>query len=183
MGDILSNLTWPASAILCIALLTPEPLSTMGLLGLAPDLELTGVQEEKGSRSDDDENNRILHRSHSPAHTPTTSNAVPILHLKLPPLTDQSPSSAIDKSPSSTITTECDFSCDFDVDFCHWTQSTADNFDWIRHQGSTPSQMTGPPSDHTTGGKRVLMGMSRSCSKAQNAATRLFLRPGFVILF
>ncbi|XP_053169138.1 MAM and LDL-receptor class A domain-containing protein 2-like [Hemicordylus capensis] len=46
---------------------------------------------------------------------------------------------------------QCSFPCSFDNDLCLWTQSTSDNFDWTRHKGPTPSQMTGPPHDHTTG--------------------------------
>ncbi|XP_060098771.1 uncharacterized protein LOC132574434 [Heteronotia binoei] len=48
--------------------------------------------------------------------------------------------------------TTCDFSCSFDVDFCSWTQSDSDSFDWTRHKGPTPSPTTGPSFDHTTGG-------------------------------
>ncbi|XP_076064673.1 uncharacterized protein LOC143038883 isoform X3 [Oratosquilla oratoria] len=37
-------------------------------------------------------------------------------------------------------------------DLCGWTQETADDFDWQRHKGSTPSFSvgTGPPFDHTS---------------------------------
>ncbi|KAH0624212.1 hypothetical protein JD844_007761 [Phrynosoma platyrhinos] len=45
----------------------------------------------------------------------------------------------------------CDFSCSFDVDFCSWTQSNTDSFDWTRHKGPTSSTNTGPSYDHTTG--------------------------------
>ncbi|XP_077077945.1 MAM and LDL-receptor class A domain-containing protein 1 [Siphateles boraxobius] len=41
--------------------------------------------------------------------------------------------------------------CDFEKDTCSWTQMVTDVFDWTRHTGSTPTSMTGPSSDHTTG--------------------------------
>ncbi|XP_035690043.1 bone morphogenetic protein 1-like [Branchiostoma floridae] len=34
--------------------------------------------------------------------------------------------------------------CDFDTDMCNFFQDESDNFDWIRHTGSTPSGQTGP---------------------------------------
>ncbi|XP_067654243.1 MAM and LDL-receptor class A domain-containing protein 1-like [Haliotis asinina] len=42
-------------------------------------------------------------------------------------------------------------SCDFERDFCSWSQSQTDNTDWIYHTGGTPTASTGPSSDHTTG--------------------------------
>ena len=46
-----------------------------------------------------------------------------------------------------------DSKCNFDNDtYCMWHNVHAgDNFDWILHQGETPSDNTGPTSDHTTG--------------------------------
>ncbi|XP_013409923.1 MAM and LDL-receptor class A domain-containing protein 1 isoform X1 [Lingula anatina] len=41
--------------------------------------------------------------------------------------------------------------CDFSKDLCGFVQSTADNLDWLRRSGSTPSSGTGPTADHTTG--------------------------------
>ena len=39
--------------------------------------------------------------------------------------------------------------CDFENGLCHgWNQSTADDFDWTLHSGSTPSSFTGPSSGH-----------------------------------
>ncbi|XP_022097778.1 MAM and LDL-receptor class A domain-containing protein 1-like isoform X1 [Acanthaster planci] len=46
--------------------------------------------------------------------------------------------------PASTL-------CDFEFDFCGWTQDQTDNFDWTRSYGGTPSSGTGPTTDHTTG--------------------------------
>ncbi|XP_036411856.1 MAM and LDL-receptor class A domain-containing protein 1 isoform X2 [Colossoma macropomum] len=45
----------------------------------------------------------------------------------------------------------CRIDCDFEKDLCTWNQLLADVFDWTRHSGSTPTLLTGPSSDHTTG--------------------------------
>ncbi|XP_029473208.1 IgGFc-binding protein-like [Rhinatrema bivittatum] len=60
--------------------------------------------------------------------------------------------SSVTSTPTTTITgPPCSFQCSFDDDFCHWTQSNTDNFDWKRHKGATPSSLTGPSFDHTSG--------------------------------
>ncbi|XP_071956932.1 MAM and LDL-receptor class A domain-containing protein 1-like [Antedon mediterranea] len=41
--------------------------------------------------------------------------------------------------------------CDFELDFCEWTQEKSDDFDWSRGKGGTPSAGTGPTVDHSTG--------------------------------
>ena len=44
--------------------------------------------------------------------------------------------------------------CNFENgDMCTWknAESTRDDFDWVRAQGSTSSDYTGPPNDHTLG--------------------------------
>lgn len=41
--------------------------------------------------------------------------------------------------------------CNFDENFCGWTNATDDNFDWERRTGRTQSVGTGPPYDHTHG--------------------------------
>ncbi|XP_074768584.1 IgGFc-binding protein-like [Athene noctua] len=46
---------------------------------------------------------------------------------------------------------DCDFACTFDNDFCEWVQADYSSIDWIRNKGPTPTQNTGPSSDHTTG--------------------------------
>ncbi|XP_052217650.1 uncharacterized protein LOC127835323 isoform X2 [Dreissena polymorpha] len=38
--------------------------------------------------------------------------------------------------------------CTFDADFCQWSQVKNDYFDWTRHTGSTPTDETGPTTDH-----------------------------------
>ncbi|CAM9326592.1 unnamed protein product [Bubo scandiacus] len=47
--------------------------------------------------------------------------------------------------------TDCNFTCTFDNDFCEWVQADYSSIDWIRNKGPTPTQNTGPSSDHTTG--------------------------------
>ncbi|XP_064612390.1 MAM and LDL-receptor class A domain-containing protein 1-like isoform X2 [Liolophura sinensis] len=41
-------------------------------------------------------------------------------------------------------------SCDFELDFCGWTDDTNDDFDWIRNSGATGTPGTGPTGDHTS---------------------------------
>lgn len=50
----------------------------------------------------------------------------------------------------------CQLHCSFERDLCHWNQLLTDVFDWTRHSGSTPTMITGPSSDHTTGGSYTL---------------------------
>ncbi|KAJ8390348.1 hypothetical protein AAFF_G00107420 [Aldrovandia affinis] len=46
----------------------------------------------------------------------------------------------------------CPLDCNFDKSECGWQQLLTDSFDWLRRQGSTPTNLTGPSHDHTTGG-------------------------------
>lgn len=48
---------------------------------------------------------------------------------------------------------DCNFACTFDNDFCDWVLADYSSIEWIRHKGPTPTQNTGPSSDHTTGGR------------------------------
>ena len=50
--------------------------------------------------------------------------------------------------------------CDFEKNFCGFTQVQSDKFDWVRNQGKTPTSGTGPLVDHTLGsslGKRQIL--------------------------
>uniref|UniRef100_A0A3P8XN93 Zonadhesin-like n=1 Tax=Esox lucius TaxID=8010 RepID=A0A3P8XN93_ESOLU len=47
----------------------------------------------------------------------------------------------------------CNLDCNFEQDLCGFNQLLTDVFDWMRHSGSTPTVMTGPSADHTTGSK------------------------------
>ncbi|KAM4605275.1 zonadhesin [Polymixia lowei] len=46
----------------------------------------------------------------------------------------------------------CNLDCGFDSNLCSWSQMMADAFDWTWESGSTPTLMTGPSTDHTSGG-------------------------------
>ena len=41
--------------------------------------------------------------------------------------------------------------CNFDVGSCGWTQDRTDDFDWTRKKGASPTALTGPRADHTSG--------------------------------
>lgn len=43
------------------------------------------------------------------------------------------------------------YDCDFEDDFCSWTNTRDDQFDWTRLKGTTPTAATGPSGDHTLG--------------------------------
>ena len=71
--------------------------------------------------------------------------------------------------------------CDFeDADTCSWTNSRADNFDWIIGKGDTPSSFTGPKVDHTKGtaaGKRSVVSSQGLFQPAFFAHVISFLSP------
>uniref|UniRef100_A0A803JSD6 Zonadhesin n=1 Tax=Xenopus tropicalis TaxID=8364 RepID=A0A803JSD6_XENTR len=74
-------------------------------------------------------------------------------------------------TPTTTPTpgSLCPWSCNFDADFCTWSQSSLDDFDWIRHTGSTPSTGSGPSFDHTTGNGFYIYIDGRSPTAGQKA--------------
>ena len=41
--------------------------------------------------------------------------------------------------------------CSFDSGLCDFRQDTTDGTDWTRSEETTPTPLTGPDSDHTTG--------------------------------
>ena len=46
---------------------------------------------------------------------------------------------------------DAQLNCNFDVDFCGWSNPTANNLKWIRTQTQDSSPNTSPPGDHTLG--------------------------------
>ncbi|XP_033961351.1 zonadhesin-like isoform X2 [Pseudochaenichthys georgianus] len=63
----------------------------------------------------------------------------------------------------------CQLNCNYEQDLCQWTQLYTDVIDWTRHSGSTPTVMTGPSSDHTTGGGHYLYIEANSASHGDTA--------------
>ncbi|KAI8780792.1 MAM and LDL-receptor class A domain-containing protein 2, partial [Biomphalaria glabrata] len=58
----------------------------------------------------------------------------------------------------STVTTQqqstsipTPYDCNFEVDYCGWTQDVSDNFNWTRAQGPAGLKLAGPLVDHTLG--------------------------------
>ena len=49
--------------------------------------------------------------------------------------------------PNFVLTVSVLGDCDFETDFCTWSNMASDDFDWIRDSGGTPSRLTGPDSD------------------------------------
>ncbi|XP_055957693.1 MAM and LDL-receptor class A domain-containing protein 2 [Patella vulgata] len=57
--------------------------------------------------------------------------------------------------------------CTFESNLCSWSNSQADDFDWVQGKGSTGSSGTGPATDHTTGtGKGIYMFIETSAPRS-----------------
>ncbi|GFR70367.1 MAM and LDL-receptor class A domain-containing protein 2-like, partial [Elysia marginata] len=56
---------------------------------------------------------------------------------------------AVDDIQFSDTACRSTYGCDFEQDFCSWTQNATDNLDWQIGAGQTPSGNTGPSKDHT----------------------------------
>ncbi|XP_035526323.1 uncharacterized protein LOC118334508 [Morone saxatilis] len=63
----------------------------------------------------------------------------------------------------------CQLNCNFEQDLCQWSNLLTDVFDWTRNSGSTPTMMTGPSSDHTTGDGHYLYIEANSVSHGDTA--------------
>ncbi|XP_074733517.1 IgGFc-binding protein-like [Strix uralensis] len=77
--------------------------------------------------------------------------------------------------------TDCNFTCTFDYDFCEWVQADYSSIDWIRNKGPTPTQNTGPSSDHTTGANagHMFPGLDPEPFVAVSSRARAFLWEAF----
>ncbi|EDO47787.1 predicted protein [Nematostella vectensis] len=58
------------------------------------------------------------------------------------------------KNGACQFSMDCDFENVQPPQYCGWTNSKSDNFDWTYQQGRTPSISTGPKFDHTFGDDR-----------------------------
>ncbi|XP_061550391.1 zonadhesin-like [Phycodurus eques] len=63
----------------------------------------------------------------------------------------------------------CQLNCNFEKGLCQWNQLLTDVYDWTRRSGSTPTIMTGPSSDHTTGHGHYLYIEANSASHGDTA--------------
>ncbi|XP_072163102.1 MAM and LDL-receptor class A domain-containing protein 1-like [Diadema setosum] len=68
---------------------------------------------------------------------------------------------------------DCPAVCDFEDDMCSWTQSTGDQFDWIRYNNTASSDFTGPDSDHTSGSPAGIYYYVDGTSSRQNERATL----------
>ncbi|KAK2822357.1 hypothetical protein Q5P01_022422 [Channa striata] len=91
----------------------------------------------------------------APRHTPLQTSVVigtfqpPIMNPNLSPVMEAQANIRNNRSPA--LHPACQMDCDFEYGLCEWSQMPTDVFDWTRHSGSTPTMLTGPSSDHTTG--------------------------------
>lgn len=75
----------------------------------------------------------------------TVGACVVLPHNAVPTLPPTTPIS----TATPTAPPKGKFDCDFEIDFCSWTQDSSDTFNWTRHHGRTSSTATGPTTDHT----------------------------------
>ncbi|XP_056336956.1 MAM and LDL-receptor class A domain-containing protein 1 isoform X1 [Danio aesculapii] len=118
---------------------------------LRPDVKFQVIFEgRRGSsaRSDVAIDDVSLHRG---ACSDLPNHVVPPTFIPPPPPTTPQPAPAQTTEVPNALES-CHINCDFEKDICTWTQLATDVFDWTRQRGSTPTQLTGPSSDHTTEG-------------------------------
>ncbi|XP_021371353.1 MAM and LDL-receptor class A domain-containing protein 1-like, partial [Mizuhopecten yessoensis] len=80
--------------------------------------------------------------------TISPSSAQPSQVTTKPPTTITTKVTTPGTTPSSSTNS---VTCNFDYNFCGWTNPKNDDFDWTRQRGSTASSHTGPSTDHTSG--------------------------------
>ncbi|XP_034146822.1 MAM and LDL-receptor class A domain-containing protein 2 isoform X3 [Esox lucius] len=88
----------------------------------------------------------------------TTTPPVPTTFRPEPPATARPEVSNLPSVEGGAVAPHpiCNLDCDFERDLCSFDQLLTDVFDWTRHSGSTPTAMTGPSADHTTGSGHYL---------------------------
>ncbi|XP_077371361.1 MAM and LDL-receptor class A domain-containing protein 1 [Festucalex cinctus] len=89
----------------------------------------------------------------------------PVANVTGHPVTENDDTGNAENRPQSV----CQVNCNFENDLCQWNQLVADVFDWTRQSGSTPTLMTGPSSDHTTGHGHYLYIEANSASLGDTA--------------
>ncbi|XP_064848656.1 zonadhesin-like isoform X2 [Oncorhynchus masou masou] len=78
-----------------------------------------------------------------------------VANVTLPPWWNDTACDSLPGPPTIPPTPDkelCPLDCNFDKSECGWEQIIQDSFDWRRLRGPTPSDLTGPTQDHTTGG-------------------------------
>ncbi|XP_026230310.1 zonadhesin-like isoform X2 [Anabas testudineus] len=91
----------------------------------------------------------LVEATTSSENQPPDTPQLPFINATMLPLLEVTSNIINDRSPG--LHAVCQMDCDFEQNLCEWSQMATDAFDWKRESGSSPTVMTGPSSDHTTG--------------------------------